>query len=120
MGSYIPVYATDFISCIYEVMGITIDKTIEFFNGLECHTPQAKDARDVAIDVMRKYQMMQAEYENRLRADMVAMLEELRLEFEEYEPKWAENEDQVIASNRTWDDFDDIIRQKIDLLRSKN
>lgn len=60
------------------------------------------------------------QYENRLKADMVAMLEELRLEFEEYEPKWAENEDQVIASNRTWDDFDDIIQQKIDLLRSKN
>lgn len=37
-------------------MGMTIDKTIEFFNGLECHTPQAKDARDVAIDTMRKYQ----------------------------------------------------------------
>ena len=37
-------------------MGMTIDKTIEFFNGLECHTPQAKDARDVAVDTMRKYQ----------------------------------------------------------------
>lgn len=37
-------------------MGMTIDKTIEFFNGLECHTPQAKDARDVAIETMRKYQ----------------------------------------------------------------
>jgi hypothetical protein len=37
-------------------MGITIDKTIEFFNGLECYTPQAKDAKDVAIDTMRKYQ----------------------------------------------------------------
>ena len=35
---------------------MTIDKTIEFFNGLECHTPQAKDARDVAIDIMRRYQ----------------------------------------------------------------
>lgn len=40
-------------------MGMTIDKTIEFFNGLECHTPQAKDARDVAIDTMRKYQKIQ-------------------------------------------------------------
>lgn len=40
-------------------MGMTIDKTIDFFNGLECHTPQAKDARDVAIDIMRKYQMIE-------------------------------------------------------------
>ena len=59
------------------------------------------------------------QYENRLKADMVAMLEKLKLEFEEYEPKWAENEDQVIASNRTWDDFDDIIQQKIDALREQ-
>jgi len=40
-------------------MGMTIDKTIEFFNGLECHTPQAKDARDTAISTMRKYQKIQ-------------------------------------------------------------
>ena len=40
-------------------MGMTIDKTIEFFNGLECHTPQAKDARDVVIDTMRKHQKIQ-------------------------------------------------------------
>lgn len=40
-------------------MGMTINKTIEFFNGLECHTPQAKDARDVAIDTMRKYQKIE-------------------------------------------------------------
>lgn len=40
-------------------MGMTIDKTIEFFNGLECHTPQAKDARDVAVNTMRKYQQIE-------------------------------------------------------------
>ncbi len=40
-------------------MGMSIDKTIEFFNGLECHTPQAKDARDVAIDTMRKYKKIE-------------------------------------------------------------
>lgn len=38
---------------------MTIDKTIEFFNGLECHTPQAKDARDIVIDTMRKYQKIE-------------------------------------------------------------
>ena len=37
-------------------MGMTIDKTIDFFNGLEGNTPQAKDARDVAVNTMRKYQ----------------------------------------------------------------
>lgn len=67
-------------------MGMTIDKTIEFFNGLECHTPQAKDARDVAIDTMRKYQMMQADYEARLKADLKAILVELQLEIKEHDP----------------------------------
>ena len=38
---------------------MTIDKTIEFFNGLECYTPQAKDARNVAISTMRKYQKIE-------------------------------------------------------------
>ena len=51
------------------------------------------------------------------KRQMLAMLEELRLEFEKYEPKWVENEDQAIASNRTWDDFDDIIQQKIKKLK---
>ena len=86
-------------------------------------------ALDVAIDTVKREEMLEdwtkkcrkfeAEYENRLKADMVAMLEELKLEFEEYEPKWAENEDQVIASNRTWDDFDDIIQQKIDFTKGE-
>lgn len=40
-------------------MGMSIDEAIEFFNGLECYTPQAKDARDIAIDTMRKYQKIE-------------------------------------------------------------
>lgn len=47
-------------------MGMTIDKTVEFFNGLECHTPQAKDARDVAINTMRKYQKIEQIYSDYL------------------------------------------------------
>ena len=46
-------------------MEMTIDKTIEFYNGLECYTPQAKDARDVAIDTMRKYQKIQEVMDSR-------------------------------------------------------
>lgn len=40
-------------------MGMSIDETIEFFNELECYTPQAKDARDVAIETIKKYQEIQ-------------------------------------------------------------
>lgn len=60
------------------------------------------------------------QYENRLKADLKAILVELQQQMEEYEPKWAENEDQVIASNRTWDDFDDIIQSKINSLKENN
>ena len=33
-----------------------------------------------AVDAMRKYQLMQADYETRLKADMVAMLTEIHIE----------------------------------------
>ena len=99
-------------------MEMTIDKTIEFFNGLECHTPQAKDARDVAIDTMRKYQMMQADYEARLKADMVAMLTEIKLECEENTVRWyvgrvdGKSDDVVLI-----DTLNEIIEQKINALK---
>jgi Zn ribbon nucleic-acid-binding protein len=41
------------------------------------------EALGVAIETMRKYQQLQADYENRLKADMVAMLTELQMEIEE-------------------------------------
>lgn len=41
---------------------MTIEETIKFFNGLEAHTPQAKDAREIAIDSMCKYQRIQEIY----------------------------------------------------------
>ena len=102
-------------------MEMTIDKTIEFFNGLECHTPQAKDARDVAIDTMRKYQMMQADYEARLKADMVAMLTEIKLECEENTVRWyvgrvdGKSDDVVLMET-----INDIIQQKINELKAES
>ena len=41
------------------------------------------ESLEMAIDTMRKYQMMQADYETRLKADLVAMLTEIQLEIEE-------------------------------------
>ena len=37
----------------------------------------------LTIDTMRKYQQLQADYEARLKADMVAMLTEIQLDIEE-------------------------------------
>lgn len=45
-----------------------------------------KQAFDIAIDTMRKYQKLQADYENRLKADLAAVLDELDLElYEQYD-----------------------------------
>ena len=38
---------------------------------------------ETLVDVAYKYQLMQADYEARLRADLVAMLTEIQLEIEE-------------------------------------
>lgn len=65
-------------------------------------------AKDEAIDTMRKYQHLQADYENRLKADMVAMLTEIQLEIEELD-----------ASGNDWSymNCSEIIQQKIDSLK---
>jgi len=99
-------------------MGMTIDKAIEFFNGLECHTPQAKDARDVAIDTMRKYQQLQADYENRLKADMVAMLTDIQLEIEELDVSDVVPEYQD-GAEETREYISDLLQQKIDALKGE-
>lgn len=47
---------------------------------------QHEEAKEVAIDTMRKYQQLRADCDNRLKADMVTMLDELDLElYEQYE-----------------------------------
>lgn len=38
---------------------MSIEQTIEFFNGLKCCTPYAEDARNVAIGIMHKHQEIQ-------------------------------------------------------------
>jgi len=44
---------------------MTIEKAIEWFDGLKCYTPIAKDAKNVAIETMRKYQKIQEIVEDR-------------------------------------------------------
>jgi hypothetical protein len=65
-------------------MGMSIDDCIlALTKERKTALHENKQAFDIAIDVMRKYQQLQAEYENRLKADMVAMLTELQLEIGE-------------------------------------
>jgi hypothetical protein len=50
---------------------------LEIFGG------EHKEFIECAIDTMRKYQMIQADYNARLKADMVAMFTDIQLEFKE-------------------------------------
>ena len=67
-----------------EKMGMTIDEArIALGKERKYALHDNKQAFDIAIDTMHKYQMMQADYKNRLKADMVAMLEDLDLQIDE-------------------------------------
>lgn len=77
----------------------------------------------LTIEIMRKYQMMQADYENRLKADMVAALTDIQLEIEE--KKFLESScsfmDKTEEKNYAvyTDDISNIIQQKIDALKGE-
>ena len=69
-------------------MGMTIDEAIKIVRTM--HYPTNGDnekERDTAImlllDIARKYQKIQADYEKRLKADMVAMLADIQLEIKQ-------------------------------------
>lgn len=68
-------------------MGMTIDEARTALGKERKYAlHENKQAFDIAIDTMRKYQQLRADYENRLKADLVAMLDELDLElYEQYE-----------------------------------
>ena len=106
-------------------MGMSIDEAINHLgnysstNGSGLTTDkQHNEAKRVAIDIMRKYQQLQADYETRLKADMVAMLTEMQLEFEENTVRWyagrvdGKSDDVVLMET-----INDIIQQKIDKLK---
>ena len=71
-----------------------------------------------ALDIIDKYQLMQADYETRLKADMVAILTELQLEIEENTVRWyvgrvdGKSDDVVLMET-----INDIIQQKINTLK---
>ena len=76
-------------------MGMSIDDIIQ---GLKetymiCCSVFAYDRKkyiDGAIDRLSKYQIMKADYENRLKADLVAMLTELSMKIGEIEDGYVE------------------------------
>lgn len=104
-------------------MGMTIDEHIEQIKKLKSfHNGSYGASINYAIETMRKYQMMQADYENRLKADMVAMFTDIQLEIEE--KKFLESScsfmDKTEEKNYAvyTDDISKVIQQKIDALKA--
>lgn len=90
-------------------MGMTIDETLEYLADFSIYSPYQQ-----AIDKVSAYiEQMQADYENRLKADMVAMLTEIQLEIEEL---W-DNDPSYIEGVH---DSKMVIQQKINALKGEN
>jgi hypothetical protein len=104
-------------------MGMTIEDIIQGLKEIIiiCNSVFAYDRKkyiDGAIDRLHKYQMLQADYENRLKADMVDMLTELQLEIEELNHKGSNcYRDGYTPFSEGVDDCKDIIQQKINSLK---
>ena len=94
-------------------MGMTIDEHIaQLIRVKHYAAPRHYETLDMAIDTMRKYQQLQADYENRIKADMAAMLKDLRLRADETQGHEYNSD--------FWDGFftyDDIIRAEINALK---
>lgn len=95
-------------------MGMTIDTAITVLGMVEAHGI-CIEAKDIAVETMHKYQQLQADYENRLRADMVAMLTDIQLEIEELKNEPACCHHFVRGIRRS----SEVIQQKIDALKEQ-
>lgn len=95
------------IDLAIKVLKRMIKKGIAYDDGyaFEPLSQDEEKACSIAIDTINRHQMMQADYENRLKADMVDMLTEIQLE---------------IDSLPTYNDVHDIadyIQEKINALK---
>lgn len=110
---------------------MTIDEAIEYNKNLKMYMEISDEqqpckfleenhtALSMAIDTLRKYQQLKADYENRLKADMVAMLTDIQLEIEEKfnDIPFSYNHHQRTEFYR---DIDEVIQQKINSLKEDN
>jgi hypothetical protein len=97
-------------------MGMTIDEARTALGKERKYAlHENKQAFDIAIDTMKKYQMMQADYEQRLKSDMVAMLTEIQTEIEELDtpPAYQDEDYFLIGTNRC----SELIQHKINTLK---
>ena len=90
------------------MMGMSIDEALEYLTDFSMYSPYQE-----AIDKVSAYiEQMQADYENRLKADMVAMLEEIK---EKVKSVSATDLGEVFVRNSCRD----VIQQKINEIKAE-
>ena len=100
-------------------MGMTIDEAMKEIESITVVTDEKQAlAFALAVHTMKKYQTLQADYEARLKADLVAMLEDLRLAIEELD--YPKDCDYACNGCLYWGDVDKLIDEKINALRGEN
>lgn len=102
---------------------IDADKAIsDYAHYRISHSYDACDLEDILTECPTIEAISKADYENRLKADLVAMLTELQLEIKELWDNrydvWLDNQ-YYIGKNDTLEEVDDIIQQKINSLKEK-
>ena len=100
-------------------MGMSIDEAMKEIESITVVTDEKQAlAFALAVHTMKKYQTLQADYEARLKADLVAMLEDLRLAIEELD--YPKDCDYACNGCLYWGDVDKLIDEKINALRGEN
>lgn len=75
-----------------------------------------KNISNNVLAIVREDYIHKAEYETRLKADMAAMLEDLRLDFQEAELAGVLDNKELIFA----DEVDDLVQQKINALKAES
>lgn len=116
-------------------MGMTIDTVTKWLGIIranlkvfpEVGSDKKIEALNTAISYLKDYEMYQADYNTRIKADMVAMLEEIRFQAEEnIENIYEKDEDDILmlAQHNAFADcfaqYNSLIEDKIDALKEKD
>lgn len=102
-----------------EVVGTGVRGTWTASTSLNKAYSDMIEALQTAKDTMHKYQLMQADYEKRLKADMMAMLTEIQLEIDEIPINADNSEPFKLGQASAYDKCENLIYQKIDTLKSE-
>ena len=106
-------------------MGMSIDEAIERYESnaeyerTHGNLQGCLEFRQL-VEWLRKYQLMQADYENRLKADLVAILTEIQTEIDEIPINADNSEPFKLGQASAYDKCENLIYQKINAIKAES